>query len=221
MKAIAIDGPAGAGKSTIARLVANILKLVYIDTGAMFRAVAYYFITNNLDYTNIEVVGEHLHNINIELKHSKNVQLIYLNGIDVSHEIRTEEVSKVTSYIATIGSVREMLLNIQRKIANESYVSMDGRDIGTCVLPHAQLKIFLYATPEERAKRRHQQLSRRGKEANYEEILEELKKRDEQDSNREIAPLKKAEDAILIDSTNMTVDGVVNYIVKLAKTRGL
>jgi len=218
---IAIDGPAGAGKSTISKITAGNLKLLYIDTGAMFRAATFYFISNNIDYENEENVNKHILNISIDLRHINGIQHIFLNGNDVTKDIRTEEISKAVSIVAKNQKIREMLLDIQRKIAEENNVVMDGRDIGTCVLPNAGLKIFLVASVEERAKRRYKQLVRRGKTANYDEILLNLKKRDEQDMTREIAPLKKAEDAILIDSTNMTLEKVVSIIVKLAKERFL
>ncbi|HAN09850.1 MAG TPA: (d)CMP kinase [Clostridiales bacterium] len=216
---IAIDGPAGAGKSTISKITAGNLKLLYIDTGAMFRAVTFYFISNNIDYENEESVNKYIDDICIELKHINGIQHIYLNGNDVTKEIRTEEISKAVSVVAKNQKIREMLLDIQRKIAKENNVVMDGRDIGTCVLPNAGLKIFLVASVEERARRRYKQLVRRGKTADYDEILVNLKKRDEQDMTREIAPLKKANDAIIIDSTNMTLEKVVKIIVTLANER--
>lgn len=219
-KAIAIDGPAGAGKSTIAKLVASRLKFVYVDTGAMFRAVSLFFISNQLDCSDDKIVNENLDKINIELKYLMNAQLIYLNGKDVTYDIRVEEVSNAASTVAKNEKVREKLLLMERQIAENDNIVMDGRDIGTCVLPNAKLKIFLAADVEERAKRRYGQLIRRGKEVNFNDVLDDLKRRDAQDMNREIAPLKKADDAVLVDSTHMTVEHVINYIVKLAKERG-
>ncbi|HBY21273.1 MAG TPA: (d)CMP kinase [Clostridiales bacterium] len=219
MIAIAIDGPAGAGKSTISKLTAQRLNLIYVDTGAMFRAVAYYFILNNIDYEKEENLNKYIDFINIELRYFGSMQRICLNGKDVTMDLRNEEISNATPSVAKNQKIRKKLLDIQRDIASKNNVVMDGRDIGTCVLPDAKLKIFLVASAEERANRRFRQLIRRGKVVDYFEILDNIKKRDEQDMTREIAPLKAAEDAMTVESTHMTVEQVVKFIVTLAKAK--
>lgn len=212
--AIAIDGPAGSGKSTVAKIIAKELNFTYIDTGAMFRAIAYYCLKNNIDFKDIT---SHLENINIYLKFENENQQIYLNGENITEFIRTQEISKISSEVAKIKDVRQKLLNIQRDMAKNKNVVMDGRDVGTNILPNAKIKIYLDADIEERAKRRCLELSLDGKNYNFEKIALEIKERDFSDKNREIAPLKKSEDAIYINSTNLTIHEVSEKIINIIK----
>lgn len=214
---IAIDGPAGAGKSTIAKMVAKELNYIYVDTGAMFRSMALYFIRNDISLTNEQQIKKACEDISIEIRYENEEQQIYLNGENVNEFIRKEEIGKGASQIAVYGAVRTKLLELQRKIAANENVIMDGRDIGTAVLPNAETKIYLTASSKERAKRRVDQLKEKGVEARIEEIEADIIKRDEQDMNREIAPLKQAKDATLIDSSNMTIDQVVQEIINCHK----
>ncbi len=210
---IAIDGPAGSGKSTISKLIANDLGISYLDTGAMFRIVTLYYIENNLDFNNdigLECLKEE---ISIDIKDSK----FYLNGEDVTQQIRSNEVTKNVSYIAALSSVREFLLFEQRNIAQNRDIILDGRDIGTVVFPKAEVKIFLTASAEKRAKRRVEQNESLGIPCNYDEILKDIIKRDELDSTREISPLKKADDAIEIDTTEINIEEVKNKIINIIK----
>ncbi len=208
-KIIAVDGPAGAGKSTVSKLCAARLGYTYIDTGAMYRAVALKVIQSgkNLDENLIK-------DIEITLDESGKV---FLDGIDVTKEIRTPEVSRGASNVAKFGFVRKKLTELQREMAKRGKVIMDGRDIGTQVLPNADLKIFLTASVDERAKRRFEELKAKNFPANLDQIKNEIILRDKQDSEREIAPLAQADDAILLDSTNLTVEQVVNKILELAQ----
>ncbi|WP_058485437.1 (d)CMP kinase [Defluviitalea phaphyphila] len=212
---IAIDGPAGAGKSTIAKLLANKLKIIYVDTGAMYRAVALYCINNEINYNDKESIKNILDDIDIKIVYKENNQRVLLNGKDVSNEIRTNEVSRGASAVATIKEVRIKMVELQRNIAKGTSIVMDGRDIGTYVLPNADIKIFLTASVEERANRRYKELFQKGVNCSLEEIKNEIKQRDKNDSSREFAPLKKAKDAIEIDTTGMTVEEVIEKIVKL------
>ena len=214
---IAIDGPAGAGKSTIAKLVSKKLGFIYVDTGAMYRCIALYFLKNNIDFLVEENVINNCSNIDIELKYENKEQMIYLNGENVSKLIRTEEVGNAASKVAAIKAVREKLLSIQRNIAKENDVVMDGRDIGTNILPNADVKIYMTASVETRAKRRFDQLVRTGKETDIEQIKTDIEQRDYQDMNREISPLKQADDAYYLDTSNMTIDEVVNSIIERVK----
>lgn len=213
--AIAIDGPAGAGKSTIAKLLAKRLNIIYVDTGAMYRAVALYCIENAFDYNKKENVERALENIDIKIVYQDDNQRILLNNRDVTDLIRTGEVSKGSSAVATIYAVRIKMVELQRNIAKENSVVMDGRDIGTYVLPDANLKIFLTASVEERARRRYNELMEKGIECNLEQIKKEIEQRDKNDSSREFAPLRKADDAIEIDTTNLTIEEVVEKIIAL------
>ena len=197
---IAIDGPAGSGKGTIAKKVASKINAINVDTGAMFRCVALQALRENVSLEEVEKIKNILNNIEIDLKPNGKV---FLNGEDVSKAIREEEVSKYSSPISTISDVREKLLHMQRKLGEFNDIVMEGRDIGTVVFPNANVKIYLDASPEERARRRIRQNLEKGIKSNYEEVLEEIKKRDFRDISRDIAPLKKAEDAIYIDSTNL------------------
>ncbi len=211
---IAIDGPAGAGKSTISKVIAKKLGFIYVDTGAMYRAVALYALQNNINTRNEDGVLESvLDKIDVDIAYKDSVQHIYLNGTDVSDAIREPEVSMGASDVAVVPAVRLKLVELQRALAKRENVIMDGRDIGTYVLPDAEIKIFLTATVEERAKRRHIELVQKGVGASYKEVLEDMIKRDHNDSTRKFAPLKQAEDAVLIDTTEYDFDGSVEAIL--------
>ena len=212
---VAIDGPAGTGKGTITSLISKEMGLVNIDTGATYRCVTLYLIKNNIKLEEKEKIIEALPNIHIDMKNEQGIQKVYLNGKDVSLEIRTKPVNENVSPVSTIKIVRERLAKLQREMAETIDVIMEGRDIGTNVFPNANVKIYLDATPEERARRRYLQNKENGIEMPYEEILESVKNRDFIDSTREIAPLKKADDAIYVDSSNMTIDEVVERIKKI------
>lgn len=213
---IAIDGPAGAGKSTIAKLVADKKGFIYVDTGAMYRSIALYIIENDIDVDDDEAVKNACDNIDISLKYVDGVQHVYLNDKDVSTDIRREEVGNMASKAATKKAVRERLLNLQRDIAAANDVIMDGRDIGTFVLPNAELKIYLTASVMTRAKRRFDQLTEKGENPDMDKIAEDIEKRDYQDMHREIAPLKQADDAVYLDTSDMTIDEVVDKIISLS-----
>ena len=208
-KIIAVDGPAGAGKSTVSKIVAAKLGYTYIDTGAMYRAVALKSSRSCEDLVDI------IESTEIELDDKARV---FLDGVEVTKEIRTPEISKLASDVSKFGFVRKKLTELQRKMAERGAVIMDGRDIGTQVLPNADLKIFLTASIDERARRRFEELQAKGQSVNLDDIKKEIALRDKQDSEREIAPLKQAEDAILIDSTNLTIDEVAGKILQLCST---
>ena len=214
---IAIDGPAGAGKSSIAKLVAKKLSFVYVDTGAMFRTVAYYFLSQGKDPSDAEIVTEECEKISISIEYKDGAQHIFLDGTDVSTEIRQEEVGKNASVVAKNQAVRNRLLALQRQMAEKQDVIMDGRDIGTVVLPDAQVKIYLTASASVRAERRYKELVEKGETCNLKKIEEDIIARDEQDMNREIAPLKQAEDAVLVDSSYMTIEEVVDKIIEIVE----
>ena len=214
---IAIDGPAGAGKSSIARLAAKKLNYVYVDTGAMFRTMALYFLNENINPAEGETVTANCGQIQIAIEYQDGEQHIFLNGSDVSADIRKEEVGRQASVIARYPAVRTKLLNLQRKLASENDVIMDGRDIGTVVLPEAECKVYLTASAEVRAGRRYKELTEKGIDCDLAEIEKDIIARDEQDMKREIAPLTQAEDAVLVDSSNLTIDEVVEKICELAK----
>ena len=206
---IAVDGPAGAGKSTIAKIIADKLNINYIDTGAMYRAITYKCLQNNIDINNEEDVINIAKQCDIDFKDNN----IYLNGNILKDEIRTMEVSNNVSNVAKIKEVRYLMVDIQRNIGKMSSVILDGRDIGSYVFPNADYKFFLVATPEERGNRRYKELINKGYDVNLEEIIKDIIKRDEIDSNREFAPLVKAEDAIEIDTTGKNIDEVVNSVL--------
>ena len=206
---IAVDGPAGAGKSTIAKIIAKDLNINYIDTGAMYRAITYKCLSNNIDINNEEAVKEIAKQTDIDFKDNN----IYLDGKIVNDEIRTIEVSNNVSNVAKIKEVRYLMVDVQREIGKRNSVILDGRDIGSYVFPNADYKFFLVATPEERGKRRHKELTEKGYEVSLEEIISDIIRRDEIDSNREFAPLVKAEDAIEIDTTGKNIDEVVNSVL--------
>ncbi len=212
---IAIDGPAGAGKSTIAKAVAGALGFVYIDTGAMYRAIGLAAVRRGIDPLDTAGVEGILDEIEIGICHTEEGQQIYLNGENVSTEIRLPEISAAASHVAVIPAVRLKLVELQRILAEQTDVIMDGRDIGTYVLPNAQLKIFLTAKVEERAKRRFLELQEKGIATTQKEVLEEMKFRDNNDSSRDFAPLRAAEDSVLVDSTQLTLEETVAKITDL------
>ena len=214
---IAIDGPAGAGKSTIAKMAAKKLDFIYVDTGAMYRAMALYFLRREIDAKDEKKIAEACEHINVTIAYQEGEQQVLLNGENVNGFIRTEEVSMMTSNTSKYPAVREKLLYLQRKLAAANNVIMDGRDIGTCVLPDAELKIYLTASASERAKRRYLEQKERGVESDLAQIERDIIARDEQDMNREIAPLKQAEDAIYLDTSDMTIEEVVTKIVSLVQ----
>lgn len=216
---LAIDGPAGAGKSTIAKRLAQNLRCTYIDTGAMYRTVGLFCIQNNIDYTNEDAVNSALGQIGIDIIYEDNAQKIYLNGVDVSTAIRTQEVAAAASKVATYKAVREALVDMQRKLAATKSVVMDGRDIGTVVLPQATLKIFLTASAEERANRRLLEYKTKGMEVAYDVLLKEIQERDHQDANREVSPLKRADDGIEIDTTSLSIEEIIERIAHLLQER--
>ena len=211
-KIIAVDGPAGAGKSTVSKIVAAKLNYTYIDTGAMYRAVGWKFLQSGKSFSE-NVLQEIISEIDIELDTSARV---FVDKVEVTKEIRTPEVSKLASDVSKFGFVRKKLTDLQRKMAEQGKVIMDGRDIGTQVLPNADLKIFLTASLDERARRRFEELKAKGETVELEKIKQEIFLRDKQDSEREIAPLKQADDAILLDTTNLSIDEVAEKILELA-----
>lgn len=216
--AIAIDGPAGAGKSTISKSAAKALGFIYIDTGALYRTIGLAATRNNVEAVEGTEVDALLEKIKVELTfNDKGEQVVLLDGEDVSGLIRTPEASMMASKISAIPSVRAYLLDLQRNIAKSDNVIMDGRDIGTVVLPDAKVKIFLTAAPEARAERRYKELIEKGMDVKYEDILEDVKTRDYNDSHRDIAPLKQADDAILADTTEVDLQGSIDLIIKIIK----
>ena len=210
---IAIDGPAGSGKGTIAKLVSEKLKFINIDTGAMYRCVALKMLEKKIGLDNYDEIHKILNEIDI----SFDDESVILNGKDVSKDIRTIEVSNFVSPVSAIGFIRDKMVELQRKLGDENNVVMEGRDIGTVVFPNAELKIYLDATPEERARRRVAQNTSNNIESNYEQILKDIIERDTRDSTRKISPLKKADDAVVIDSTNLTIEEVVNKVIELVE----
>lgn len=216
---VAIDGPAGAGKSTVARAAAKELGFIYVDTGALYRAVGVYCLRNSIVTTDVDAVGTILEGITVELKFIDGIQHVFLNGDDVSTEIRLPEASMAASNVSAIPSVRAFLFDLQRDIAAKNNCLMDGRDIGTVVLPNAQVKIFLTADPEERAKRRFLELQEKGSTVTFKEVLDDLLVRDYNDSHREIAPLKPAEDSVVINTTGLTLEESINKIIETVKEK--
>lgn len=214
---IAIDGPAGAGKSTIARAAAKTLGYIYVDTGALYRAVGVYSLRKGLDTKNPETVAATLSHIQVELKFQDGVQHVFLNGEDVSEEIRTPKASMAASDVSAVPAVRQFLFDLQRDIAAKNNCIMDGRDIGTVVLPGAEVKIFLTASPEARAVRRFRELQEKGATDTYEEVLADLAERDYNDSHRAVAPLKPAEDSVLVDTSALTLSESVEKVIEVIK----
>ena len=216
---VAVDGPAGSGKGTITKAVAERLGLVYIDTGALYRCITLYMIRNNINLNDIDKIQEMLKNVGIELKKEDNLDKVYLNGEDVSLKIREKAVNELVSQVSHVIEIRENITDLSRKIAKGKNVIMEGRDIGTNVFPNAQIKIYLDATPEERAHRRMKQNEEKGIDIPYKDILENIKFRDNNDKTSKVAPLKQADDSIYIDSTNMTIDEVTEKIINIIKER--
>ena len=213
---VAIDGPAGAGKSTVAKAAAKELGYIYVDTGALYRTVALNAVRNSI-IDDSEKIVDMLSSTQVELKYVDGVQAVYLNGEDVSSLIRTPEISMGASKVSAIPEVRAFLLDLQRDIAKNNNVIMDGRDIATVVLPDAQVKIFLFASPECRAMRRYKELIEKGQNVKYEDVLADVNLRDYQDSHREIAPLKPSEQSVLADTSDCTLDESIALIVKIIK----
>ena len=215
---VAIDGPAGAGKSSVSKTVAKELGFVYIDTGAMYRCAALYAINNGIDIkTEKDRLIDRLDDIKIDMKRKDGVQRVYLNGEDVSEAIRAEKVSVGASDVAVIPEVREKLVALQREMAKNDNVIMDGRDICSTVLPNAQVKVFLTASVEERAKRRYKELTEKGIDCELEKIKADIEYRDKNDSSRAVSPLKRADDAVLVDTTDIDFNGAVEKIKELVK----
>ena len=213
---VAIDGPAGAGKSTIAKAAAKQLNYIYVDTGALYRTIAYNAVKKNvIDDTNAVIAL--LNDTKVELKYIDGVQAVFLNGEDVSAYIRTPEISMGASKVSAIPEVRAFLLSLQQEIAKENDVIMDGRDIATVVLPNADVKIFLFASPECRAERRYKELVEKGENVKSEDVLADVNQRDYQDSHREIAPLKPSEDSIMLDTSKLNLDESIQLVIKTIK----
>ncbi|MDD4370628.1 MAG: (d)CMP kinase [Anaerostipes sp.] len=211
---IAIDGPAGAGKSTIAKKIAKELEFIYVDTGAMYRAMALYFIRNQVDVEKEDAINAACQKIDVKIVYENEMQQVLLNGENVTGLLREEEVGNMASKTSSYKMVRQTLLGLQRDLAKTANILMDGRDIGTHVLPNADLKIYLTASSAVRAKRRYDELLEKGESADLNQIEEDIKQRDYQDMSREIAPLKQAEDAVLVDSSHMGIDEVVAKVVE-------
>jgi len=214
---IAIDGPAGAGKSTIAKRVSKEMGYIYVDTGAMYRALAVHFLKLGLAPQDTEKISEACKDAKVTISYENGVQQVFLNGENVTGQLRTEEVGNMASVSSAIGEVRAQLLELQRAMARENDVVMDGRDIGTNILPNADVKVFLTASVSERARRRYLELKEKGVDCKIDDIAKDIEERDYRDSHREIAPLKQAEDAVYIDSSDMTIDEVVEAIRSLCK----
>lgn len=219
MISIAIDGPGGAGKSTIARTLAKDMGYLYVDTGALYRAIGLYARRNGAAPGDMEWVAALLPGIRLDLRWVEGIQRVYLNGEDVSDEIRLPEISMAASDVSAMVPVRDFLLELQRDMARKNNVVMDGRDIGTVVLPDAQIKIFLTAAPEERARRRCRELEEKGLPGDYQQVLSELQQRDEQDQKRAAAPLRQAEDAVLADTTGLTLEESLDLVKGIVKER--
>ena len=217
---IAIDGPAGAGKSTIARRLAKELGFYYVDTGAIYRTVAYFMDLLGISPKDVDGVERYIDELTISIEYDEEgVQHMIMNGMDVTDDIRTQEISQKASLVSAHSVVRDVLLSMQRDVAKKHNVIMDGRDIGTVVLPKANVKIFLTADPEVRAKRRYDELIAKGQKANLPQILKEIQQRDHQDMTRAIAPLKQARDAVKVDTSNLDIDGVVEAIKTVVKEK--
>ena len=219
MLKIAIDGPSGAGKSSLARAVAKKMGIVYVDTGAMYRTVGLYVAKKGVDPKDAEAVTALLPEISLEIKFENGEQHIYLCGEDVGDSIRTPEMSMYASAVSAIGAVRAFLLDTQRNLAKSNSVIMDGRDIGTVILPDAEVKIFLTASVECRAKRRVLELKEKGMEASYEDVLKEMIERDNNDKNRDVAPAVPADDAVILDNSELTMEETLDKIIEIAKQR--
>ena len=212
---VAIDGPAGAGKSTIAKLVAEEKGFIYVDTGAMYRGLAIHFLDRGIQAEETDKVIEACKDADVKIRYEDGVQQVFLTGTNITGRLRDEAVGQMTSKCSVIPEVRAKLLDLQRDLARTQDVIMDGRDIGTCVLPDADVKVYLTASVETRAKRRYDELTAKGEACDLDEIARDIKERDERDMNRETAPLRQAEDAVLVDSSDMTIEEVVKEIAGL------
>ena len=216
---VAIDGPAGAGKSTIAKRIAKDLSYIYVDTGAMYRAIAVYLLENRVDGNDEAAATKAVKQASVTISYEGGLQHVILNGEDVTDRLRTEEVGNMASLTSAYSAVRSHLLELQRNLAKENDVLMDGRDIGTTVLPDAEVKIYLTAAVETRAKRRYDELMEKGEEPDLAKIEADIRERDERDMNREISPLKKADDAVEVDTSHMNIDEVTAEIIRIIKER--
>lgn len=216
---IAIDGPAGAGKSTIARCVAKELSFIYVDTGAMYRAMALYLLRKEVNKDDTEQIGNICQDAEISIEYQNGEQIVLLNDENVNSYLRTEEVGNMASVSSAVPRVREKLLSLQRKLARDMSVVMDGRDIGTTILPDADVKIYLTASSLTRAKRRYLELQEKGTVCNLDEIQKDIEERDQRDMNREISPLRQAEDAVLVDSSDLTIQQVVDRILQIFRSK--
>lgn len=216
---IAIDGPAGAGKSTIARRVAKKLSFIYVDTGAMYRAMALYLLRKEVNKDDTEQIGNICQDAEISIEYQNGEQIVLLNDENVNSYLRTEEVGNMASVSSAVPRVREKLLSLQRKLARDMSVVMDGRDIGTTILPDADVKIYLTASSLTRAKRRYLELQEKGTVCNLDEIQKDIEERDQRDMNREISPLRQAEDAVLVDSSDLTIQQVVDRILQIFRSK--
>ena len=212
---VAIDGPAGAGKSTIAKIVAKEKSFIYVDTGAMYRAMALYFIKQGIGAAESEKISAAVDGANVTIEYVNGEQQVLLNGENVTPYLRTEEVGNMASASSVNGDVRKKLVELQQKLAETASVVMDGRDIGTCVLPNANVKVYLTASVEVRAQRRYKDLIEKGQEADFEKIKKDIEERDYRDMNRDISPLRQAEDAVLVDSSNLTIEESAGAILEL------
>ena len=212
---VAIDGPAGAGKSTIAKLCAKKMNLVYVDTGAMYRAVALYLLESGIDVNNRAAVAEKCSGANVDIKYEDGIQNVYLNGVNVTGRLREEAVGNTASVTSAVPEVRSQIFSLQRGLAERGGVIMDGRDIGTVVMPDADVKIYLTASSEVRARRRVLELEAKGEKPDFEEVKRDIEERDHRDMTREISPLKQADDAVLVDTSDMTIDQVAEKICSL------
>ena len=216
---IAIDGPAGAGKSTIARRVAKELSFIYVDTGAMYRAMALYLLRKEVNKDDTDQIGNICQDAEISIEYQNGEQIVLLNDENVNSYLRTEEVGNMASVSSAVPRVREKLLSLQRKLARDMSVVMDGRDIGTTILPDADVKIYLTASSLTRAKRRYLELQEKGTVYNLDEIQNDIEERDQRDMNREISPLRQAEDAVLVDSSDLTIQQVVDRILQIFRSK--
>ena len=214
---VAIDGPAGAGKSTIAKAVAKRMNLIYVDTGAMYRAMALFMIREQVDPNDAEAIGSKCQEADITIRYENGEQVVYLNGENVNAFLRTEEVGNMASVTSAQPAVRKKLVELQQLLAAKSDCIMDGRDIGTCVLPNAQAKIYLTASSEVRAKRRFDELAAKGENCDLNQIKADIEDRDYRDMHRETSPLKQAEDAMLVDSSDLTVEEVIGKILEICE----
>ena len=216
---IAIDGPAGAGKSTIARRVAKELSFIYVDTGAMYRSMALYLLRKEVNRDDTEQIGNICQDAEISIEYQNGEQIVLLNGENVNSYLRTEEVGNMASVSSAVPRVREKLLSLQRKLAKDMSVVMDGRDIGTTILPDADVKIYLTASSLTRARRRYLELQEKGTVCNLDDIQKDIEERDQRDMNREISPLRQAKDAVLVDSSDLTIQQVVDRILQIFRSK--